>query len=247
MKHLKLALVTLAILVACLGTAQETRAKIGKLAKITTEAPIFIKPDSRSRVLYRGKVDQYVVLRNIDEKWATVIMADGSNGYIETRFVERLPYDVNVKQPTTPVVPPSQGATLGTRGGSQPINRAGEWRLDVVRDALQFQGTRYVWGGNSLTRGVDCSGFIQQLFLRQGVKLPRTATLQSYVGEKVTRLEDMQPGDRLYFTDSKRQRITHTGLYIGNGYMIHSSSSKGGIVIEFLSQRWINKMVDVVR
>lgn len=215
------------------GRSQE-RAAVGKLGQLTADAPIYLKKDARSRVLFRVKKDNYVVLRDLDEKWATVVMRDGSDGFIEAKYVNSLPYNVSVQQPVT-----TRGGYVRGEGAA-----AADW---VVREAMRYIGTPYVWGGNSLTTGVDCSGYVQQLYRMVGVNLPRTAHEQSFVGALVPTLQDLQPGDRIYFTDGDRQRVTHCGIYIGNGQFIHSSRGRGGVFVDPLTEKWINLIVSVRR
>lgn len=215
------------------GRGQE-RAAVGKLGQLTAEAPIYLKKDTRSRVLYKVKKDHYVVLRALDDKWATVVMRDGSDGFIEAKFVNLLPYNVSVQQPTT-----TRGGYVRGEGGN-----AYDW---LVREATRYIGTPYVWGGNSLTSGVDCSGYVQQLYRMIGVELPRTAHEQSFVGALVPTLQDLRPGDRIYFTDDDRQRVTHCGIYIGNGQFIHSSRGRGGVYVDQLTQKWIDLIVAIRR
>lgn len=215
------------------GRTQE-RASVGKLGQLTADAPIYLKKDTRSRVLFKVKKDHYVVLRDLDDKWATVVMRDGSDGFLEAKFVNSLPYNVSVQQPMT------------TRGGY--VRGEGTTAYDwVVREATRYIGTPYVWGGNSLTSGVDCSGYVQQLYRMIGVNLPRTAQEQSVVGALVPTLQDLQPGDRIYFTDGDRQRVTHCGIYIGNGQFIHSSRGRGGVAIDPLTEKWIDLIVSIRR
>jgi cell wall-associated NlpC family hydrolase len=100
-----------------------------------------------------------------------------------------------------------------------------------------------------LTNGIDCSGFVQQLFGKIGVDLPRTAAEQAKVGKKIERLEDLQPGDRLYFWDKKRGKIGHTGIFLGffkdgGAYFIHSSTNNKGVDTDDLrSKKWLNMLV----
>lgn len=215
---------------------------MGKLGQLTQEAPIYVKPDKRARVLYRGKAQLYVVLRNLTEDWATLVMADGSSGYVEAKFVESLPYEVNVKDT------PSRLPAVASRGGfERPQITGDDTGSRICRNATNYIGTPYKWGGNSLTGGIDCSGFVQQLFRVEGISLPRTAQEQSYVGMPVDNLGELQAGDRLYFTDSDRSRITHTGIYIGSGYFIHSSTSNKGVAIDALQGKWLNILVNCRR
>ncbi len=97
--------------------------------------------------------------------------------------------------------------------------------------AKYFKGGKYIWGGTS-PKGFDCSGYVQYLYKKHDVNLPRTAWAQSKKGISVNK-EDLQKGDLLFFlTDKKRGiPVTHVGIYIGNGEFIHAASKKKGIII----------------
>ena len=107
-------------------------------------------------------------------------------------------------------------------------------RVDLVNYAKQFLGNPYVWGGTSLTNGADCSGFVQSIFKKYGVSLPRTSSAQSAVGSKVS-LSDAQPGDLVFY--AKNGRVNHVAIYIGNGQVIHASNARTGIKISNASYR----------
>lgn len=101
----------------------------------------------------------------------------------------------------------------------------------LLNEANSWLGVPYAWGGND-RNGVDCSGFVSQVFLNAcSIKLPRTSATQSEYCTGVERTK-LEPGDLVFFdTTSKREgRVSHVGLYIGHGNMIHASSSKGVIV-----------------
>jgi hypothetical protein len=93
----------------------------------------------------------------------------------------------------------------------------------IVTVARQMMGFPYLWGGSS-SKGVDCSGFVKLVFYAQGIILARDASQQARYGEPVdfTNRNNLQPGDLLFFGRSA-QRITHVGIYLGNGDFIHSS------------------------
>lgn len=92
----------------------------------------------------------------------------------------------------------------------------------VVDYLMQFQGTPYVWGGNSLSGGIDCSGLLQQGFAKFGVNISRTTFTQ--IGEgKAVDMKDLQVGDAVYFeTNASTAGPDHVGIYIGNGKMLHA-------------------------
>ncbi|HEY9190422.1 MAG TPA: NlpC/P60 family protein [Sulfurovum sp.] len=104
-------------------------------------------------------------------------------------------------------------------------------RQKLLEDAKYFKGGRYVWGGTT-PEGFDCSGYVQYLYRKHNINLPRTAWEQSKKGKNVTR-ENLQKGDLLFFlTDKKRGiPVTHVGIYLGDGKFIHAASKKDGIII----------------
>ena len=102
-------------------------------------------------------------------------------------------------------------------------------RESVVAFALQFVGNPYVWGGTSLTRGTDCSGFVQSVYRYFGYHLPRTSAAMRRYGVNVgTNLEDALPGDLICYNG-------HVAMYIGGGKIVHASNSapypRGGIKV----------------
>lgn len=101
----------------------------------------------------------------------------------------------------------------------------------IVNKAYQYLGVKYVWGGTSPS-GFDCSGFIQYVYGTQGISLPRTSRAQAASGKYVS-IANAQPGDILYFGQSS---VTHVGIYIGNGKMIHSP--RPGKSVEIVSISW---------
>ena len=98
----------------------------------------------------------------------------------------------------------------------------------VVNYAAQFVGNPYVYGGSSLTNGADCSGFTMRIFEHFGVSTGRTSRDQASNGKQIS-LSEIQPGDLLFYASGKT--INHVALYIGNGKIIHASTSKTGIII----------------
>ena len=101
----------------------------------------------------------------------------------------------------------------------------------LLRYAKYFKGGKYVWGGTT-PEGFDCSGYVQYLYKKHGINLPRTAWAQSKRGKPVD-LAHLQKGDLLFFLTNKKRKIpvTHVGIYLGNGEFIHAASRKQGIII----------------
>lgn len=92
----------------------------------------------------------------------------------------------------------------------------------IVDYALQFVGCPYVYGGNSLTNGTDCSGFTKLVFAQFGYNLPRTSSSYRYVGKAVS-LSEARPGDIIVYTG-------HVAIYMGNGQIVHAANSRKGII-----------------
>lgn len=87
--------------------------------------------------------------------------------------------------------------------------------------ASKFIGLPYVWGGNSLETGVDCSGLVQQVYRHFGIELPRTTYEQIGEGKSVG-MKGLKPGDLVFFDTSSQSGADHVGIYLGGGRMIHT-------------------------
>ena len=114
-------------------------------------------------------------------------------------------------------------------------NNAASKRSKLVNYAIQFVGNPYVWGGTSLTKGADCSGFTMKVMQQFGVSLPHYSGAQAKLGKKVTSA-NMRPGDLIFYAGSGGT-INHVAIYIGNGQIVHAASRKSGIKISTWNYR----------
>ena len=156
---------------------------------------------------------------SVKKKWAEVMLPDGRKGWT----------------PATDIKPFAEWA------GKQKLTAE-----NIVNTAMQFEGTPYLWGGAS-SKGLDCSGLVRLTFMMNGHLLPRNASQQVNHGreiimecdhsitpdsdklyqEMLKRTKNLQPGDLVFFgtpeTFWSKEKITHVGIYIGNGRIIHAS------------------------
>lgn len=116
-------------------------------------------------------------------------------------------------------------------------------RVDICQYAKEFLGNPYVWGGTSLTKGADCSGFVMSIFKKYGVSLPHSSRAQANCGTTI-KVSEAQPGDLIFYGNGKT--INHVAIYIGGGQVIHASSPKTGIRISNVSYRSPVKAVKVL-
>ena len=102
-------------------------------------------------------------------------------------------------------------------------------RDSIVALARAQIGKRYVYGGESPSRGFDCSGLVQYVAAALHIRLPRTARLQAHVGDSIPPdTSRLLPGDLLTFGNGKT--ITHIGIYVGDGRMVHASTAAGKVI-----------------
>ncbi|CAN5871719.1 hypothetical protein BH23GEM7_BH23GEM7_20550 [soil metagenome] len=135
------------------------------------------------------------------------------------------PLPLHAQQADRPAQPPK--ASAAAPAASAP--EAQSLREAIVARARAQLGNRYRLGGERPEEGFDCSGLIRYIMSAFDLSLPRTAALQALMGREVPRdPASLRPGDLLTFGTGKR--ITHIGIYVGNGRYIHASSGSGRII-----------------
>jgi len=117
-------------------------------------------------------------------------------------------------------------------------------RSRIVNYAMKFLGTRYVWGGESLTKGVDCSGFTMKVYEHFGYNLSHYTGSQAYEGKKISRSE-LRAGDLVFY--AKHGTIDHVMLYIGDGMVMGARSARRGVCIADLYYRTPVRYVRIIK
>ena len=188
----------------------QTEAK--NMATVTTESlRVRENASTESDVLSTLNKDEELVVIEVLDGWLKVDLGD-YQGYISKDYV-------------TTAVKLKTGNTMKELVYGDGVS---DTRVDLVNFALQFVGNRYVWGGTSLTKGVDCSGFTMKVYERYGIYLPHYSGAQPSHGKKISRSE-LQPGDLIFYASSGK--IDHVAIYIGNGQIVHAANSRDGIKI----------------
>ena len=182
----------------------------------TTTLRVREKASEDSAILSLVGEGEDLVVEDAKDGWYKVEV-DDQKGYISGDYVE-----VTEKLPTASTVKELE------YGEGYTDSRVSSLRQSVVNYALQFVGNPYVYGGTSLTNGIDCSGFTMQVYARYGVGLPHHAASQPAYGNRISASE-AKPGDLFFYGSGSS--ISHVGIYIGNGQIVHASNARTGIKI----------------
>ncbi|MBI2844842.1 MAG: C40 family peptidase [Armatimonadetes bacterium] len=212
-------------------TAKASQKPVGRVALITSDkASIHASRSDKSRVHAVCVKDTPLAIIADAGGWYGVLMIDGSTGWVRANKIKLLDYGV---------IPRSRKYSYRGKSADREVGNA------VIQTALQYLGVPYVYGGNSVISGIDCSAFVKSVFADYGVKLPRTARAQADVGVPVP-VDEMEPGDRLYFS-CKYSYVDHCGIYMGNGYFIHASGARGRVTVDKLADRYSRWLVAAMR
>ena len=146
--------------------------------------------------------------RSLKGKWTQVLLPSGRSGWVESSQLRI-----------------HKGFTSIAKGEGNADSISDEVMERIIAQAFKLKGVPYLWGGMT-PKGVDCSGLVRWSCLMNGILLPRNASQMVYCGDEVS-LDSLQRGDLIFFgtpaTSEKPRRVTHVGIYIGNGRIIHSS------------------------
>ena len=141
-------------------------------------------------------------------QWTQVSLPSGETGWVCSRSVK-----------------PHDGFISIAKGEGNADSISDEMMESIIATAFRLKGVPYLWGGMT-PKGVDCSGLVRWSCLMNGILLPRNASQIIHCGDEVS-LDKMQRGDLVFFgtpaKDGKPQRVTHIGIHIGEGRIIHSS------------------------
>ena len=158
-------------------------------------------------------------INKVGRKWTMVMLPSGKTGWVPSESIR-----------------PHEGFVSIHKGEGNSGRVSDPVMEDIIATAFRLKGVPYLWGGMT-PKGVDCSGLVRWSYLMNGILLPRNASQMVHCGDEVPitlpmngnapGIENLRRGDIVFFgtpaTAEKPQRITHVGIYIGNGRIIHSS------------------------
>lgn len=197
------------------------------VAKVTTDSlKVRAEANTDSEVITLVAMGEELEVAAVEGDWVKVLL-DDDEVYVSAEYVE-------------------VSAELGTAVTMTELlygQGVSDVRVDVCQYAKEFIGNPYVWGGTSLTKGTDCSGFVMRVFQKYGVKLPRNSRAQANCGTTI-KVSEAKPGDLIFY--AKGKTINHVAIYIGNGQVVHASSPKTGIKISNISYRTPFKAVRIL-
>jgi gamma-D-glutamyl-L-lysine dipeptidyl-peptidase len=206
-------------------------------------APVRQEPSDRAEQITQFLYSEGIAVLERREKWSLVrSQLDGYEGWIDNKQYRGMPKGsfkpqlVHSRQAVlaneSDVLWVPHGSVLLLDGAGRSFDGRQAEPVDVGNPVLRdinsilqtaeiYLNTPYLWGGRSIW-GIDCSGFMQQVFRLHGLELPRDAYQQATVGADVLLIGEAQAGDLVFF-DNNEGRITHVGLYLGDGRIIHAS------------------------
>lgn len=236
---------------AAISLAKEVGTRIATVT--TTTLKVREQPSTESAVLGLVPIEEDLVVTEEQEGWVKVNIEEG-DGYVSTEFVtlrtdfvkaeskEEEEARLAKEEAERKAAKAAAAAAAAKKSASQPAGTAtadpivvsggSETGNAVASYACQFVGNPYVYGGSSLTNGTDCSGFVMSVYANFGVGLPHSSSGDRSVGSNVGSLDNAQPGDIVCYSG-------HVGIYIGNGQIVHASTSRTGIIVSNASYRSI--------
>lgn len=197
------------------------------VARVTTDSlKVRAEANTESEVITLVAEGEELEVAAVEGDWVKVLL-DNDEVFVSAEYVE-----VSAELGTA--------VTMSELLYGQGIS---DVRVDICQYAKEFIGNPYVWGGTSLTKGADCSGFVMSVFKKYGVNLPRNSRSQANSGTTI-KVSEAKPGDLIFY--AKGKTINHVAIYIGNGQVVHASSPKTGIKISNVSYRTPFKAVRVL-
>ena len=245
--------------------AEELAKEVGTTYAVVNTTTLKVRQDASTESAVLGLVpinEELVVLEELDG-WVKIAIEEG-DGYVSKDYINlrtdfvhaesreeeevRLAKEARAREEARAAAAATEAARVQRQAEAQAqrseanqatiesarniaaSSQGSEMGKSVIDYATQFVGNPYVWGGSSLTNGTDCSGFVMSVYNNFGVSLPHSSSALRSQGYDVGGLSNAQPGDIVCYSG-------HVGLYVGNGQIVHPSTSKTGIIVSSATYR----------
>ncbi len=245
--------------------AEELAKEVGTTYAVVNTTTLKVRQDASTESAVLGLVpinEELVVLEELDG-WVKIAIEEG-DGYVSKDYINlrtdfvhaesreeeevRLAKEARAREEARAAAAATEAARVQRQAEAQAqrseanqatiesarniaaSSQGSEMGKSVIDYATQFVGNPYVWGGSSLTNGTDCSGFVMSVYNNFGVSLPHSSSALRSQGYDVGGLSNAQPGDIVCYSG-------HVGLYVGNGQIVHASTSKTGIIVSSATYR----------
>jgi SH3-like domain-containing protein len=174
----------------------------GDILRIACQAGNDFKKAGSSKAAQKVKVAS-------TKGWTKILLPDSTEGWVRSECIK-----------------PHDGFRSIAKGEGSAASISDEQMEEIIATAFLLKGVPYLWGGMT-PKGVDCSGLVRWSYLMNGILLPRNASQIIHCGDEVS-LDKMQRGDLVFFgtpaqNPGGKDRVTHVGIYLGDGRIIHSS------------------------
>ena len=192
--------------------SNETESEVTVYGVVTAETGVKLRKEAStlSNVLTVLPYGTEVNVDRVGQEWVRVVTDGGQKGYVSADF-------------------------LSVREGVRTTRSASSKGAEVVSFGKQFIGTPYVWGGTNLRTGVDCSGFVYSVYKNFGITLNRSSASMASNGVEVSK-SNLQAGDLVFFNSGGNSKISHVGIYCGDGTYVHSTDGKAyGVTVTNLN------------
>ncbi|MDF2951935.1 MAG: N-acetylmuramoyl-L-alanine amidase, C-terminus [Anaerocolumna sp.] len=202
--------------------------EVGSLVARVNTTTLNVRSDASllAEVVTNVPVDEELDVLEVYPEWIKISI-DSDEGFIARQYAD-LSYELK-KAVSVEELESSSGVS--------------STRASLVAFAKKYLGNPYVWGGNNLNTGVDCSGFTRAVYSNFGYSLPRVSRDQAYSGTSISS-SNAKPGDLVFYGSGSY--INHVAIYIGNGQVIHASNPRSGIKISNMYYRDPIKVVRVI-
>lgn len=223
---------------------------VKKVAKVQTETlRVRKKASTDSKIVTLVSEDDKLKVKKQTDDWAKV-KVDGQTGYVskdyakvtysfgKAKSMKQIQAEQAAKEAQKQAAQTTIGNESASTSSSNTSNSSTTSGSRIASYAQQFIGNPYRYGGNSLTSGIDCSGFTQQIMAKFGYSISRTSSSQAGEGRAVS-TSNLRAGDLVFYGNGGS--INHVAVYIGGGQVVHASNSapypRGGIKISNVNYR----------